>query len=245
LGTSYALALVSKTDPGRPWASLAIQVPSKAKVFFSVAMQTEIGNGASTLFWPDRWLMGHRVVDIAPRLLQNVPKRRVNERTVLDALTNQTWISDIQGALTVGVISEYLALWDIVTSVQLRPEVNDTHFFRLAANGKYSAKAAYEGFFLGLTTFEPYHRNWKTWAPPKTKFFMWLVAQRRLWTADRLQKRGMDHPTSCPLCDKEQETPDHLLIGCVFARDFWFKLLSQVNLQNMASHLVDASFMGW
>lgn len=106
------LALVSKTDPGRPWASLAIQVPSKAKVFFSVAMQTEIGNGASTLFWSDRWLMGHGVVDIAPRLLQNVPKRRVNKRSVLDALTNQTWISDIQGPLTVGVIFEYLALWD-------------------------------------------------------------------------------------------------------------------------------------
>ena len=115
-------------------------------------------------------------MDIAPRLLQNVPKRRVNERTVLDALTNQTWISDIQGALTVGVISEYLALWDIVTSVQLRREVNDTHFFRLAANGKYSAKAAYEGLFLGSTTFEPYHRIWKTRAPPKAKFFMWLVA---------------------------------------------------------------------
>lgn len=144
---------LAKTDPGRPWASLAIQVPSKAKVFFSVAMQTEIGNGASTLFWSDRWLMGNRVVDIAPRLLQNVPKRRVNKRTVLDALTNQTWISDIQGALAVGVISEYLALWDIVTSVQLRREVNDTHFFRLAANGKYSTKAVYEGFFPWVDDF--------------------------------------------------------------------------------------------
>jgi hypothetical protein len=50
----------------------------------------------------------------------------------------------------------------------------------------------------------------------------------------------MDHPTSCPLSGA-----GHLLIGCVFARDFWFKLLSQVNLQNMASQLVDASFMGW
>jgi hypothetical protein len=50
----------------------------------------------------------------------------------------------------------------------------------------------------------------------------------RLWTADRLLKRGMDHPEKCPLCDQEQETCDHLLIGCVFAREFWFKLLSQV-----------------
>jgi hypothetical protein len=73
---------------------------------------------------------------------------------------------------------------------------------------------------------------------------MWLIAQRRFWTADRLQKRGMDHPASCPLCDPEQEPPDHLLIGCVFARDFWFKLQTEVNLQSMASQLVDASFIG-
>jgi hypothetical protein len=98
---------LAKTDPRRPWASLAIQVPSNAKDFFSVAMQTEIGNGASTLFWSYRWLMGHRVVDIAPSLFQNIPKRRVNKKIVLDYLSNHTWISDIQGALTV-----YLALWD-------------------------------------------------------------------------------------------------------------------------------------
>jgi hypothetical protein len=49
---------------------------------FSMAMQTEVGNGANTLFWKDRWLQGQRVADIAPRLLQVVPKRKINTRTV-------------------------------------------------------------------------------------------------------------------------------------------------------------------
>lgn len=97
---------LAKTDPDRPWASLDIHIPSKAKEFFSVAMQTKIGNEATTLFWFDRWLMGHRIADHAPRLFQIIPKRRVNKRAVLDALSNETWISDIQGDLTVGVISE-------------------------------------------------------------------------------------------------------------------------------------------
>jgi hypothetical protein len=55
----------------------------------------------------------------------------------------------------------------------------------------------------------------------------------------------MDHPEKCHLCDQEQETLDHLLIGCVFVQEFWFKLLSHVNLQSMASQLDDASFMDW
>jgi hypothetical protein len=56
---------------------------------------------------------------------------------MLEALTNQSWISDIHGGLTVGIISEYLCLWELVASVQLRTEVEDTHLFRLASNGMY------------------------------------------------------------------------------------------------------------
>jgi hypothetical protein len=55
----------------RPWASLDIHVPSKAKEFFPMAMQTKIGNGVTTPFWSDSWLMGHRIADLAPRLFQN------------------------------------------------------------------------------------------------------------------------------------------------------------------------------
>ena len=94
-------------------------------------------------------LLQNPKVDIAPRLLQNIPKRRVNKRTVLDALSNQTWISDIQGALTVGVISEYLALWDIVTSVQLRPEVNNAHFFVSPPMGSTQPRQPMRVFSLG------------------------------------------------------------------------------------------------
>jgi hypothetical protein len=45
------------------------------------------------------------------------------------------------------------------------------------------------GFFLGATTFKPWERIWKTWAPGKCKFFMWLVAHGCYWTADRLQRK--------------------------------------------------------
>jgi hypothetical protein len=117
--------------------------------------------------------------------------------------------------------------------------------FRLAANGKYSAKAVYKCFFLGSVQFEPAERIWKAWAPAKCNFFLWLAALRKCWTADRLRKRGMDHPDRCPLCDQQQETIDHLLAYCVFARDFWFQLLLQINLQQLAPQNQDGSFMDW
>jgi hypothetical protein len=67
----------------------------------------------------------------------------------------------------------------------------------------------------------------------------------KCWTADRLEKRGMDHPEKCPLCDQEEENIDHLLLSCVFTRQFWFSFLQRVNLQELAPQLENISFMEW
>ena len=44
---------------------------------------------------------------------------------------------------------------------------------------------------------------WKSWAPGKCKFFMWLVAHDKCWMADRLARKGLPHPEHCLLCDQE------------------------------------------
>jgi hypothetical protein len=228
-----------------PWMSLSIQVLNKAKALFSVAMQTEIGDGTNTLFWSDRWLHGQRIADLAPRLLATVPKRRINNRTVCEALTAGQWVTDIQGPMTVGVIMEFLYIWDMISSIELWQGINDSHFWRVAADRKYSAKSAYDKFFLGSISFEPYQRISKSWAPSKCHFFLWLAAQKKCWTADRLARHGMSHLDKCPLCDQEEETIDHLLITCVFVRQFWFTILRQLNLQDISLQPDDRSFLEW
>ena len=155
-------AWLQKTEPHRPWAALPIQLPDQVKDFFSVAVASEIGDGANTLFWSDRWLHGQCIADLAPRLFAAVSKRRVKRRSVRDALSSQAWISDIQGARTVGVLVEFLQLCDVLMDFQLQPEVEDRHIWRLSSNGIYSAKSAYDGFFLGSTLFGPWERIWKS-----------------------------------------------------------------------------------
>ena len=58
------------------------------------------------------------------------------------------------------------------------------------------------------------------------------MAQNKCWTADRLKKRGLNHPDKCPLCDQEEETTKHILLSCVFARNAWCQVLSKVGLQH-------------
>jgi hypothetical protein len=236
-------AWLQTTEPGRPWSSLPVHIPRKIREFLQMALYSEIGSGASTLFWSDRRLGGQRIVDIAPRLLETIPKKLINKRTVQEAIRDNLWINDIPRSLSVGALADFLRLWDLVAQVVLYPDKEDKHIFRLAVNGKYSTKAAYKGVFLGSVEFEPFERIWKTWAPPKCRFFLWLVAHKKCWTADRLEKRGLDHPERCPLCDQERETIDHLLVNYVFSRECWFLLLRQFGLQGLAPQPSNINFM--
>jgi hypothetical protein len=93
--------------------------------------------------------------------------------------------------------------------------------------------------------FEPARRVWKTWAPGKCRFFIWLVEHNRYWTADKLAMRGLSHPERCPLCDQASETINHLLVVCVFAKQFWFEFLRLANLEDLSPQQVDLSFETW
>jgi hypothetical protein len=178
-------------------------------------------------------------------LFAAIPQRRWEQRTIQSALLNQAWIADIQGSLSVDIITDYIQLWDLLDEVQLQQEVGDTHKWRFDTSGQHSAKSAYGNLFLGATLFQPYERIWKTWAPPKCKLFIWLAAHKRCWTLNRLARRGLPHPEHCPLCDQEDETLDHLLVSCVFTRKFWYMVLRQVGLHSLAPQPIDLIFDEW
>jgi len=148
---------------------------------------------------------------------------------VAEALENNAWVSDIQGGLSMIGLLEYLHLWDGLREVALSQD-DDQHIWRFDASGTYSAKSTYQAFFYGSVTFEPWQHLWKTWAPERCKFFIWLAIKNRCWTADQLAHRGLSHLERCPLCDQEEETIQHLLTNCVFSRQIWFIILSPMEM---------------
>ncbi|GJN24972.1 hypothetical protein PR202_gb12751 [Eleusine coracana subsp. coracana] len=174
-----------------------------------------------------------------------VPKMIIGKRTVGEALTTMVWIQGIHGVAIVEVIEEFMALCNVIAEFTLQPGTLDSHHWKLVSIGRYSAKSTYEALFQGSVLFEPCDRIWKTWSPPKCKFFMWLVAHIRFWTADRLARRNLPHPENCVLCDKEDETIKHILTGCVFARQFWWLWLQRVELAALAPQPTDDHFHEW
>jgi hypothetical protein len=124
-----------KVDPDKPWAAFPLQVSKVVDNLFSIAVVSEIGDGASTLFWKDRWLHGQNLEQLVPSLFVRVPTRIKNRRTVREALTDSRWIKHLCGTVTWQVIHEFLQLWDVLTIVHLQPETADRHIYRLSSSG--------------------------------------------------------------------------------------------------------------
>ena len=233
-----------KTDSGKPWLSLDIPIHANVLALFQVGMQTSIGNGTSTKFWKDKWINGSSVRDIAPLVVAAVPTRIRNMSLVAEAMVDNRWAQDIQGGLSMIGIYELFQLSNILSEFVLTQE-EDVHTWRFEASGQYTAKSAYLAFFNGAINFEPWRRIWKSWAPAKCKIFLWLAVRNRCWTADRLERRNLPHPDHCLLCDQEPENIQHILTTCVFAREFWFRILAKFDWQVCTPLRDELSFSEW
>ncbi|AQK53266.1 uncharacterized protein [Zea mays] len=235
---------LEKTDPNKLWSGLDLSIQQLVKRFFTSSIVSLVGNGYNTLFWTDRWLDGSCIQDFAPAVVANVGKRAISSRTVAHALQNWQWINDIETPLNLPGLQQYLNLWDALRGVVLTQEA-DRHVWIHSSSGQFSSKSCYRTFFMGSITFEPWKRLWKTWAPPKCKFFLWLAIRNKCWTADRLQKRGLAYPEVCPLCDQDSENIQHLLCTCIFVRQFWFYILSSLGLANLSPTSDESTFADW
>ena len=124
-------------------------------------------------------------------------------------------------------IQEFSILVDRLRSVELAEGIDDKIVWTWKENGLFSARSAYRGHFAARIEAAGATKIWKSRAPATCKFFSWLAAKRRCWTSDRLQRRLLPHPAACPFCDQEPETIDHLLLGCVLARQVWVVIMDK------------------
>eukprot|EP00253_Pinus_taeda_P013489 PITA_13489 len=94
---------------------------------------------------------------------------------------------------------------------------------------QYTVKAGHQ-FLCDSTLQQEIWNQWKiVWraeAPPKVKFFIWLLLKGKTLTAENLKKRGIMGPSRCPNCCRSEETMQHLFIECSVADECWKKMAS-------------------
>lgn len=94
--------------------------------------------------------------------------------------------------------------------------------WRWSSNQRYSATSAYGAMFLGSSAPFGAGMIWNSRAPPKVRYFFWLVLHGKCWTANRLMRHGLQDDDTCVLCLQCSETLNHIVLGCVVSRQVWF-----------------------
>jgi hypothetical protein len=218
-------------DPERAWIGLGTPCDDEDMDLFYKATSITIGDGKTAKFWHAPWLGGAKPKDIAPSIF-NIS--RLTKGCVQKAMHNDEWVRHINTSkiTTAQHISEFVALWEKVTTVQLQENTPDEIVWTLNASGVYDATSAYRAQFedLAPTTMNPL--VWKNWAPPKCKTFAWLVLQDRVWTADRLQRRGWPNCGECQLCKVQGESAAHMLFKCRYSVRIWRMIQSWLGLDS-------------
>ncbi|KAH1217474.1 putative ribonuclease H protein [Glycine max] len=120
-----------------------------------------------------------------------------------------------------------------IDSAHLNQSNRDILWWKPDPNGLFSTRTAYKVLqetHHSISQDNVLNTMWKLKIPPKVSAFSWRLLKNRLPSRDNLRKRQVTMPSySCPLCDHEEESVDHLMFKCVMTRNLWWEPLSWVN----------------
>jgi ribonuclease HI len=193
----------------------------------------EIRNGKTALFWQDSWqqwpilakatwaesispsatLAG--LTRVADYWQENSPEDKWRkwhldkERINLDARVDvEPWQEEMSKRKILKLEGEDILRWGH------RPK------------GTFSTQEAYQ--LLTQINPPPTNELWrKIWSLqhwPKVTLFLWLISHSSILTWDTLSKRGFTGPSICLLCERAEETMNHLLNSCSYTAQLWDQL---------------------
>jgi hypothetical protein len=100
--------------------------------------------------------------------------------------------------------------------------VEDQFRWPWSSPGEYTARSTYKMLTQGSITHPLGEAIWRNMATPKSKQFVWLAAQDRIWSSERRHRHGLqDQASRCEVCMQEIETSEHILMQCVVTREVW------------------------
>lgn len=107
---------------------------------FAASTVVIVGDGKLARFWTLSWIGGRTPKAMAPSLFKKSKRKNL---TVQKALIDNRWISHVTPLVTSQEIREYVMLWEEVSQIQLRENVQDSIRWRWTVDGEYTAKNAY------------------------------------------------------------------------------------------------------
>jgi hypothetical protein len=191
------------------WASGSIL--EGVKSFFSSHTRFDLGDGSKIRFWDNVWY-GETSLKVAFPILYNIADVKdtiVATNMDLSSGTLQWNISFIR------LINDWkvdtLASYSLLYSIKSRREGDDKLWWNLSRKGTFDVRSFYKTIAYKDNLSFSWKSIWRTKAPSKAAFFVWLVSLGKILILDNFRKRQVIMVNQCFLCKLDGESIDHLL----------------------------------
>ncbi|TVU44600.1 hypothetical protein EJB05_04045, partial [Eragrostis curvula] len=117
---------------------------------------------------------------------------------------------------------ELMEVQSIVDTIELHvgDDVRNSPF--IDHSGKLRSASIYKAMVHDEEHSCPFYMfAWKTPAPPKARFFAWLLIQERIQCRSNLYRKNIVESATCELCHNGEETADHLILRCPHSASSW------------------------
>ncbi|TVU22848.1 hypothetical protein EJB05_32568, partial [Eragrostis curvula] len=184
-----------------------------------------LGNGASTSFWHDVWFESSCFSEAYPALYSHCVHQSASVR---DVVTGGI-LRHLVPRLTSTAEEELNEVQALLNSVQLTEEEDVRHSPFIDKHGSLKSAPIYKALMTDSTANCDFHDFvWINHAPPRARFFTWLLVQGRIHCRSNLLMKNIVDTATCELCQTTAETPEHLIFGCSCSQQFWRAIHVQV-----------------
>ncbi|RVW82307.1 putative ribonuclease H protein [Vitis vinifera] len=142
-------------------------------------------------------------------------------------------------------LEEVCSFFVALNRKQIQQGVDDRVIWRETKCGMFSVKSLYKSLVSGHPISFPSSAIWKVTVQPKVSFFGWVATWGKALTLDQLQRRGWALANRCYLCQKHEESIDHILLHCEKVRTLWVLLYSMFGVQWVLPATVKETLSGW
>ncbi|KAG5551755.1 hypothetical protein RHGRI_009990 [Rhododendron griersonianum] len=143
---------------------------------------------------------------------------------------------------------QLLILVQLLSVVQLQDDQEDCIQWKWSRNLNFSVKSAYSKWEeQEFSEEKELFAIWKNICPPKVELFAWMAVQECISARSVFVRRGILNSELgyCPVCNTEEETPNHLLLLCNGARRVWNDMMAWWHIAWVCPPTLKTLFLYW
>ena len=213
---TVCLASLEGPIKGHHWDSLKALLP-----IYRAITTVRLGDGRMTSFWDDMWNGDDCLADRFPALRSHCTSAGFSVQDICTTSLDNYLVA----RLSTQAQEELCTVNNIISLTQLS-EAHDTRLSpfvspdgRLNSSLLYRMLQATKGDMSDGASF-----IWGSRAPPRVKFFGWLLLNDRVQSKANLQKKTVVQDAKCDICHASNEDADHIMFRCQFAQELWSSL---------------------